>query len=74
MASARDTDSDCSMDEEDYLQVIAESQGREGYLYEPVYTEEQLQRWDEEEAAATAAAAAAGTVNEERRVGHTFSC
>ena len=41
------------MEEEDYLQVIAESEGRQGYLYEPVYT-------DEEEAVAAAAATAGG--------------
>ena len=76
MASAHNTDSDRSMDEEDYLQVIVESEGRQGYLYEPVYTEAQLQCRDEEEAAAAAAAATAtaGTVGEEQRLGHTSWC
>ena len=45
------------MEEEDYLQVIAKSEGRQGYLYKPA----QLQRRDEEDAAAAAAAAATTT-------------
>ena len=46
------------MEEEDYFAIISESKIQQGYLFEPEYTEEQLQRKDEEESAAAAADAA----------------
>ena len=57
-----------NMEEDDYFAIIAESETQQGYLFEPEYTDEQLQRRDEEEAAAAAG------VDEEERVGNDSWC
>ena len=71
-------ESDHSMDEDDYFQVIVQSEGQQGYMFEPEYSEEQLRRRDEEEAAAAAAVAArqaaGGAPAEDQRVGSDFWC
>ena len=60
------------MEEDDYLQVIVESETHQAYLFEPeqAYTEEQFQRRDQEEAAAVAS----GVDVEQQRVGDDTWC
>ena len=67
MATARE-----SMEEDDYIQVIAESASHQGYLFEPDYSAEELQQRDVE--AAERQAAAAEEQQREPRAGHTSWC
>ena len=74
MASARTPESEHSMEEDDYLQVIVESETHQGYLFEPEYTDEQLQHRDQA-AAATAATSQPGNYSfcEQQRVASGIS-
>ena len=80
MATARTPpESEHSMEEDDYIQVIVETETLQGYFFEPEYTEDQLRQRDEEQAAAVAVeaarrAAAAGADEEQPRVGGDSWC